>query len=208
MPKRVDHDRRREYILLKALAVFQERGVAEANFSEIAERARVSRPMLYRYFKDKDELFHDAIKHVTDLMLQRFLLLASREGDDALARLRAIFEALVDDFIAYRKLLRTLFDYLVGIRRSHEEFSRFMSRRTIQMKRLFFRLAVEGKASGAIAEPDAGAVVRFLLALVQTLFIQIANLPPFSAEHYKRVTRLCVESLKEAPLEKPRASTT
>lgn len=47
----------RESLLIAALQVFRERGVAHTRLSDVAERAGVTRGAIYWHFKDKAELF-------------------------------------------------------------------------------------------------------------------------------------------------------
>ncbi|MEE4117584.1 MAG: TetR family transcriptional regulator [Paracoccaceae bacterium] len=49
-------------ILLAALHEFSENGLAGARIDAIAERAQVSKPMIYSYFGDKDELYKAALR--------------------------------------------------------------------------------------------------------------------------------------------------
>lgn len=53
-------DRRRAAIQRAALEQFSARGLAATSMAQIAEAAGVSRPALYQYFSDKDEIFANA----------------------------------------------------------------------------------------------------------------------------------------------------
>ncbi len=60
--KKRDAQRSKRAILDAALSEFAERGHAGARIDAIAERAGVSKPMLYNYFGDKDELYTAALR--------------------------------------------------------------------------------------------------------------------------------------------------
>lgn len=60
-PKR-DAARSKRRILSAALREFSAHGLAGARMDEIAERAGVSKPMLYAYFGDKNELYKAALR--------------------------------------------------------------------------------------------------------------------------------------------------
>jgi AcrR family transcriptional regulator len=62
MPRK--ETRTRERILLAALALFGERGIAATSLNEVAERAGVTRVTVYRHFADKEELAREAFLHV------------------------------------------------------------------------------------------------------------------------------------------------
>ncbi|HTP03281.1 MAG TPA: helix-turn-helix domain-containing protein [Anaerolineales bacterium] len=55
-----DEVRTRERILLAALALFGERGIAASSMNQIAERAGITRVTVYRHFVDKERLTLEA----------------------------------------------------------------------------------------------------------------------------------------------------
>lgn len=59
--RRPDRREREETILAAALAVFQDKGFAAARMEDVAERVGLSKPALYLYFKDKEDLLRSAI---------------------------------------------------------------------------------------------------------------------------------------------------
>ena len=67
-----EKERRREEILDAAEAVFAAQGFEPARMEEIARAARVSRALLYIYFKDKNELHGALCLRGLDLLRTRF----------------------------------------------------------------------------------------------------------------------------------------
>ena len=61
-PPRRDAAASRRRILAAALEEFSSNGLAGARIDAIAERAQVSKPMIYSYFGDKDELYRAALR--------------------------------------------------------------------------------------------------------------------------------------------------
>ena len=55
----------RQEVLQKAAALFAERGFASTNLQDIAEAVGLSRPALYYYFKNKDEVLTALIEEAT-----------------------------------------------------------------------------------------------------------------------------------------------
>jgi AcrR family transcriptional regulator len=88
------HERRRTEILEAAARVFVEKGFHQATTADLAKEAGVSMGLLYRYFKNKE-----------DLVLQ----FAGRERDETLRRIEAFAEA--DDWASS---LDGLIDVLVA----------------------------------------------------------------------------------------------
>ncbi|HTE41144.1 MAG TPA: TetR/AcrR family transcriptional regulator [Steroidobacteraceae bacterium] len=91
-----EKDRRRSEIVDAAIEVYREVDWDTVTIDQVAKRARLSRALVYVYFKDKEEL-HAAI------VLRAFLLLASR-FEEASARARLGIdkvEAIGRAYVAY-----------------------------------------------------------------------------------------------------------
>lgn len=53
--------RRRRHAIKAAMAIYSEEGYHAITMEKIAERSEISRAVLYLYFKNKDEIFINAI---------------------------------------------------------------------------------------------------------------------------------------------------
>lgn len=61
-PKRLSRAVREQQMVDAAVTVFAERGYHEASMDEIAERARISKPMVYLYLGSKEALFERCVE--------------------------------------------------------------------------------------------------------------------------------------------------
>jgi AcrR family transcriptional regulator len=61
-----EHDDRRDQILRSALEVISERGFPETRIADVAERVGVSPALVIYYFKTKDRLLTEAMRHAED----------------------------------------------------------------------------------------------------------------------------------------------
>src|SRR5260370_5405402 len=59
-------DQRREQLLRAALEVISERGYPETRIADVAERIGISPALVIYYFKTKDQLLTEAIRHYED----------------------------------------------------------------------------------------------------------------------------------------------
>ena len=57
MAVQVEHDKRKQEILEKALDLFVEEGYEDVTFQKISDRCGITRTTLYIYFKNKREIF-------------------------------------------------------------------------------------------------------------------------------------------------------
>ncbi|MCK5735921.1 MAG: helix-turn-helix transcriptional regulator, partial [Spirochaetaceae bacterium] len=66
MPKIIDHKQRKIAILRQAFSLFAQNGYQNTSLSQLAGACGISRPTLYLYFRDKEEIFTYAVKYYTD----------------------------------------------------------------------------------------------------------------------------------------------
>jgi AcrR family transcriptional regulator len=66
-------ERSRDDILVAAARLFTTRGLENTSFGEIARAARVSRPLVYFYFRDHEALFLEAVALAQKDLFQRFV---------------------------------------------------------------------------------------------------------------------------------------
>ncbi|MDD7813540.1 TetR/AcrR family transcriptional regulator [Mycolicibacter sinensis] len=92
---RLPRDERRGQLLIAASEVFVDRGYHAAGMDEIAERAGVSKPILYQHFASKLELYLAVLaRHVENLVSG--VRQALRTTTDNRQRLRAAVQAFFD----------------------------------------------------------------------------------------------------------------
>jgi AcrR family transcriptional regulator len=91
---------RTEAILTATRALFDERGVRDAQIDDIARAVGVNRAIIYRHFTGKEELFALTLVGYLDELCEA-LARADRPGDDPEARLRALSTAFYDFGMGY-----------------------------------------------------------------------------------------------------------
>lgn len=81
MPKIVDHDRRRDVIVERAIAIIAKDGL-DATLNRIAKAAGFTTGMLQHYYKSKDELLIDALERASEAVNERAMRIAVATGFD------------------------------------------------------------------------------------------------------------------------------
>lgn len=131
--KRMPRAERSAQLLEVAEAVFADRGIAAASMEEIADRAGVTKPVLYHHFGSKDGLLGAVIdragaelgKAVEDAVL------GAEDADDALARgLSAYFTFMAKHRAAWLALLNETASNGAGaeaLERIRQERARFIA---------------------------------------------------------------------------------
>jgi AcrR family transcriptional regulator len=100
-PKRPDVAPTRDRLLAASIEVFVECGFSQASVTDIAGRAGISGPAVYKHFDGKADLFIRAARHSLDSMLDA----VPADGWDPVVTAR---RWLADDFAATRRLLLEL----------------------------------------------------------------------------------------------------
>src|SRR6478672_12249409 len=103
--ERKSKEQRREEILDAALGVFAEQGLHAASTEEIARKAGISQPYVFRLFGTKKELFKAVVSRCFRQTLERFQRAAEgKRGEEAL---EAMGKAYVDELLPDRTFLRS-----------------------------------------------------------------------------------------------------
>lgn len=108
--KGVPRAEREQQIVAVAVDEFAAGGYAGASMVLIAQRAGISKPLIYQYFGSKDGLYLSCLHHVAGALLERLELAQLQEDDSVASRvhtLQAIFEALEPQRSAWRLLYDT-----------------------------------------------------------------------------------------------------
>ncbi len=99
----VKSDERRRGVLEAAVACFSHKGFYGTTTHEIAERAGISQPYVYRLFANKQELFAATVHFVSELMADTLrehaagVPTAPRSPAQALSSARSAYTALIED---------------------------------------------------------------------------------------------------------------
>ena len=103
----VKSDERRRAVLDAAVACFARKGFYGTATGEIAERAGISQPYVYRLFANKEALFAGAVLHVSELISRALTETGAHEAgppEAAMRALRAAYSTLIQD----RNIMRFL----------------------------------------------------------------------------------------------------
>jgi len=108
--QRLPRDERRAQLLTAALEVFTAAGYHAAAMDEIADRAGVSKPVLYQHFPSKLDLFLAVLDlHVDSLVytIQRAIASTHDNADRVRATVDAYFNFIEEEGEAYRLLFES-----------------------------------------------------------------------------------------------------
>ena len=197
MPKIIDHNKRRVDILNQALQVFAEHGYHETSLSLIAKSCGISRPTIYQYFRDKEEVFHIAVKKVTGDMFAEYSEIAFSAGLPVAQRLKNICGMIIMKGYVNRDMLTALADVMVQRKREGGDFSDIIMRRTVKLNILFKRLLRYGVEAGEFRSLSIDDTSSQLFTLLESIGFQMALLERFDPDTSIRLINLFIDNLKD-----------
>ena len=173
--KKVDHKTRKGEIVAESIKLFATHGYSKTNFGMIAQACKISRPLLYTYFKDKRAIFNDAISGVTRRVNTKYLeVIHSNHSADAKLRQICItaFAMLFDN----KEFVCVISDYLSELRREGNPVKQaHMIRHTFGLRRIIHSLIIEAKHKGEYRKDvDADRLTQVLYSQFEAACLRIA----------------------------------
>ncbi len=196
MPKKIDHEERKEKILQTALKVFAREGYRDSNLSLIATECGISRPTIYQYFKDKEQIYYYAVKLVTGRMFTKYADYAWNTTDGIVQRILNICNDIITISVHYRGELTSLMDVMLQLKKEGLDFSDIILRRTAKFHILFKRLLRLGINTGEVVQCDINRITQHLVILLESFCFQLAFLDTFDVDGSKELVSNYLELLR------------
>lgn len=173
MPKIIDHEKRKKQILKKALSLFAHQGYKNTSLSQLADSCEISRPTLYLYFRDKDEIFQYALKNFTDDMYRKYKRISARSEKSSVDMIIKIYVDIVDKCGANPDFLVSLVDFVLQEDKRGKGFADLVRRRTVRLEYLLSRLLSQAVKDGELVDVNIRDTVDHIFRLVQAWIFQI-----------------------------------
>ncbi|MBP5638877.1 MAG: TetR/AcrR family transcriptional regulator [Victivallales bacterium] len=176
----VDHKERRQQIMSKTLRLIGERGYGDVTYQQIADICGLSRTTLYKYFKNKREIFDFAILELVESIGKDFNeAVKMRSYLSSSDKIRMLYENVIDIMYKDPPLIQAIIEYLIGLRRRGEPVMKRIRRHTIGMHRLLTRLFREGMESGEFRTMDCNCAAEMIYALIETATMRLTLMETF-----------------------------
>ena len=175
MPKKVDHDARREELVLAAWRVIAANGIDEVTIRDIARESGYSSGVLAHYFKNKDDLLAHALRLSHTRIRKRY----DTEVDTPVAvdALRAI---LIDNLpMDEQRDLETRIEMSFWARAlRNEELHEIQREESETLRKLLRELVDEAKKEKAVAKKhDREEVIELLGAVIDGISLHALLYP-------------------------------
>ncbi|MCX7026752.1 MAG: TetR/AcrR family transcriptional regulator [Spirochaetes bacterium] len=195
----VEHDKRKEEILDKALDVFVVEGYKDTTFQKIAERCGITRTILYLYFTNKREIFSSCIKQFLEGLETQIRTVCGREDLSCAEKLALVGEMVVKECADESRLLSVVLDYLLRLKTAGGDPDERVRRRTIRMRHIFAVIVIEGKRRGEFSEDiSVKATSELFYALIEAAVFRITVLGKKDASALDEAILLLTSKIKKA----------
>jgi len=193
----VEHDKRKEEILEKALDVFVIEGYKDTTFQKIAERCGITRTILYLYFNNKKEIFSSCIKRFMGRLESEIKIIAAESSMKSTDKLVLIGEMVVQLCAKESRLLSVVLDYLLRLKTADGDPDERVRRRTIRMRHILSSIIIEGKKKGEFgADLSVKAASELFYALIEAAVFRITVLGKKDASVLSESLRLLASNWK------------
>ncbi len=174
MARHVDKEQRQAELLEKAIEVFAERGYQATTMDEIAERAGVSKGMLYIYFKNKEALF-GAVFRWFGMMTGEMVLEAMSGVDDEAEQIRRIAATWAEVAIHHRDFVPLFLDFwaAASMKGMRNDYAEDLATMYEEYRSMLIGIIEQGKANGKFRQDvDSRAIAYLLVGGMDGIFIQ------------------------------------
>ncbi|MFA6817246.1 MAG: TetR/AcrR family transcriptional regulator [Lentisphaeria bacterium] len=194
----VDHESRKHEIALKALKLFSERGYQVVTYRHIAERCGLSRTLLYKYFKNKREIFDSAIMLIVyDIAVKFRKTVENNPGLSASEKLDLVLGDAARRVVEHPQLLQVIAEYLIRQRRQGEDVARKVKRHTVALRRTIKQLIREGVASGEFLRAvNCNQLSDLLYSILEAAGLRISITDSADLDEIRASYRLVIAAMR------------
>lgn len=168
----IDHQARRRAIIAKSIQLFAEQGYDGVTYQKIADSCDIARTTLYKYFRNKRQIFNYAIWEASTLSNQRFAQILNPR-DTVVTRLDRLMHAVLTLLFEQRLMMTVILDYLLAAHRSGRNISRNINRHTITFKRVVQRLIIEGIRKGELHAINPRVATELLYTQLEAAVLRL-----------------------------------
>ena len=189
----VEHEKRRNQILEKALTVFINDGFENATFQKIADQCGITRTILYLYFKNKKEIFTYSIKQMLIKVEENINAIRC---DNSLNSIDKITNVLLSIFLLLeenRQLLYILMDYLLHLSKNNTNPEERVRRRTVKLRHILSSMVIAGIKTGELKKVNIKTADDYLYSFIESAIYQLVVLKRENLCELKEVVAYAVK---------------
>ncbi len=194
----IDHEARKRDIIAKAINLFAEQGYNGVTYQKIADNCNIARTTLYKYFRNKREIFSTAIWEVSNLMIDSYAeILPSKTS--VVDRLNRVVHAVLRLLFENRVILTVILDYVLATQRGGHSMKRTIIRHTIGLRRILHQLVTEGVRTGELRKINTTLATGLIYSQLEAAVLRITVSQNANYEEISAMLRQTITNLEAPP---------
>ena len=179
---------KKEKIIDSGFELICEKGYYNTNTAEIAKNAGVSTGIIYQYFKDKHDIFIEALKKYADNIFYPMLDVPVRNFDKK--NLDQIIKKMIESFIQNHKLSQSAHEEIMAMAHSDKEVAYYFHNREMEMTEKIYNLLIEnGYEDKNLMEKS-----HICIGLIDNLCHEIVY-HKHNKLNYEVMTQICIDTI-------------
>jgi AcrR family transcriptional regulator len=195
----IQHEKRRGLILEKALDVFVESGFMDTTFQKIADRAGITRTILYTYFKNKQEIFNYSIKQLLETVENDLVNVRKDKDLNGVEKLTRVITLIIERLEENRRLLYVIRDVLIHVQCDKNDADYRIRRRTVKVRHILASMVIDGIKSGELQNINVRIADDLLYSIIEAAIFRLAVLKKPSVPSLKDVVALTIRQFASPP---------
>lgn len=191
----IDHEARKRDIIAKSIQLFAEQGYDGVTYQKIADSCAIARTTLYKYFRNKREIFNTAIWGVTNLLISRFEAVLS-STTSAVVRLDRIMCAVLTLLFEQRVIITVILDYILAGQRAGHNMRKTISCHTIGLRRIIHSLLIEGVRNGEFRKVNTRLATDLIYAHMEAAILRLTVSQNADYDELTALLHQTIETLK------------
>ena len=132
---------KKERIIEAGFELICEKGYYNTNTAEIAKKAGVSTGIVYQYFKDKHDIFIEALKKFADNIFYPMIDAPVKNFDKN--ELPTVIRKMIDTFIQNHKLSQSAHEEIMAMAHSDKDVAFYFHKREMEMTEVIYNLLID-----------------------------------------------------------------
>ena len=132
---------KKERIIEAGFELICEKGYYNTNTAEIAKKAGVSTGIIYQYFKDKHDIFIEALKKFADNIFYPMIDAPVKNFDKN--ELPTVIRKMIDTFIQNHKLSQSAHEEIMAMAHSDKDVAFYFHKREMEMTEVIYNLLID-----------------------------------------------------------------
>ncbi|WP_055667208.1 TetR/AcrR family transcriptional regulator [Desnuesiella massiliensis] len=196
MPKIVEIDEMKKNILDNAIEVFDTLGYSNTTLKDIADKCHMGRTTLYKYYKNKDEIFILYLDYCTENIKSSIDIIVAQNQVNSIERIKDIIEIFLVKK-EYKNLIFSLSEFLHNNNKDSLDklFTQF-EKKEQDLKHIFEDLLLEGINKKEIKPVNCKLTSIILFNLIEGALMYFDRKSPIDLKEYLNIIMTMITGLK------------